>query len=287
MRYRADPGLVILLFGLGYAWWPPGPSERAPWLLLWLIVSTLALWLTRPAKAPQELPEHHTGALEPVRLGAELAHDFRTPLTRLRLQLAALADTQAVDADRVAAMDAEILQLERLAEDFIDLSAPDTAWPRDSEGPLDLAEAVRSELERVRPIFDLQGRPLEARLGVVQPVRCGTGRLERMLQNLLSNALRYAEGPGPITLRLLMDGPLHVALSIENPAPRPASDVRSLLDPFVRGEGADARAQGFGLGLAVTARLAAVSGARLHLKYHEDRSSFEARLVFPRLGPQV
>ena len=171
MRYRADPGLVILLFGLVYAWWPPGPSERVPWLLLWLVFSALALWLTRPAKAPQEPPEHPTGALEPARLGAELAHDFRTPLTRLRLQLAALADTQAVDADRVAAMDAEILQLERLAEDFIDLAAPDTAWPRDSEGPLDLSEAVRSQLARVAPIFEPQGRPLEARLGVVQPVR--------------------------------------------------------------------------------------------------------------------
>ena len=279
---RAEAGLALLCAGLLYGWWPPAAPERPWWLLAWVLFASVALWLTRPHLASRTPTERAGIAAPEAALGAELAHDFRTPLTRLRLRLGALADGRPAEGREVAAMEAELLQLERLADDFIDLTSADAAWPKNSEGALDLTAAVAEEVERVRPLFDLQGRGLDLLLAPTKPILCSPSRLARMLGNLLSNALRYAEGDGPVTVRLGMDGPLLVRLTIENPASRPAQDPRSLAQPFVRGESPKG-AKGFGLGLAVVARLAAVSGGRLRLDYREEERRFDAALLFPRL----
>ncbi len=280
---RAEAGLALLCAGLLYGWWPPAAPERAWWLLAWVLFASVALWLTRPRAARTPTERAGTTAAAEVSLGAELAHDFRTPLTRLRLRLGGLADGTPAAGGELAAMEAELLQLERLADDFIDLTSAEAAWPESSEGALDLTAAVAEEVERVRPLFDLQGRGLEVRLAPTKPVLCSPSRLARMLGNLFSNALRYAEGDGPVTVRLAMDGPLFVRLSIENPADRPEMDPTSLARPFVRG-GSREKGQGFGLGLAVVQRLAAVSGGRMRLSYREEERRFAAALLFPRLA---
>ncbi len=280
---RAEAGLAILLAGFLYAWWPPAEPERAWWLLAWTLFSTTALWLTRPGPKAKALPDRKAVAEPQVPLGVELAHDFRTPLTRLRLRLGAIADGQATDGDQLAAIESDLLQLERLADDFIDLTSASAAWPRGAEGPLDLTAAVAEEVERLMPLFDLQDRAVESYLSATKPVLCSPSRLARMLGNVLSNALRYAKGPGPVTVRLGMDGPLFVRLSVANPAFHPAVDLNTLVQPFVRGDPSSS-AQGFGLGLAVVQRLAAVSGGRLRLGYDEKTGYFETVLLFPRAG---
>ncbi len=281
---RAEAGLALLCAGLLYGWWPPAEPQRAWWLLAWVLFAATALWLTRPRLAAHGSPDREARATPQVPLGAELAHDFRTPLTRLRLRLGALTDGLAAQGDQLAAMESELLQLERLADDFIDLTSADAAWPKSTEGPLDLTAAVAEEVERVRPLFDLQGRGLEVELAPTKPILCSPSRLQRMLGNVLSNALRYGEGSGPATVRLEMDGPLFVRLSVENPAARPAEDPKSLARPFVRGDGTR-ETQGFGLGLAVVQRLAAVSGGRLQLRYREGDGIFATVLLFPRAEP--
>lgn len=285
MRDERTGGLTVLLAGVLYGLWPPPPPMRPWWLGAWALFSIGAmLWLRLPRtrrRTARTAPASQDPRGEwPV----QIAHDFRTPLMRLRLHLSGLAgEAQTADSDRIAAMEAEILQLERLADGLIDLTAGPQAWPAPDEA-CDAGTLAQGAADRLAPIFELQDREIRCDIAPAQQVRIDGAQLQRILDNLLSNALRYAEGQGGVTLRVAMDGPLWVRISVSNPAPAPSLALDLLRRPFVRGPAAatGAAAQGFGLGLAVVERLAENAGGRLRLSYLAPEGRFEASVAFPR-----
>jgi len=201
-------------------------------------------------------------------LGAELAHELRTPLQNLRstlenriLQAGAApvepAELGALieDCDRMAALIEQILFLARTEHPATDLAQA-------SIPAAELLEEVRGFFEAVAEEGHVELR-LEAETGI--EVRGDRLLLTRALHNLTANALRHTPAGGRVLLGA-QAGPGHVDLLVEdNGAGIPEAWIPRLGKPFVRPP--EARpSEGHGLGLAIVSRIAAMLGGEMLLE---------------------
>lgn len=177
---------------------------------------------------------------------ADASHELRTPLTALRLRLEN-GDTAGAlaEAERLAALVDELLALAR---------ADASGRAREAVA---LADVVSGRVEAWRPLAAERGVRLEASLdgGVVE---AGAGRVEQVLDNLLSNALAVAPTGTTVTVSAAT-GELHVV--DQGPGLTPEQRERAF-DRFWRaGSG-----PGSGLGLAIARRLVELDGGRIELR---------------------
>jgi len=106
--------------------------------------------------------------------------------------------------------------------------------------------------------------------------------LERALDNLLRNALRFNPEGVPVELRAQRDGQ-DLVISVRDHGPGVADEhLPQLSEPFFRAPGQTAA--GHGLGLAIARRAAERHGGQLQLANHPD-GGFAARLRLPLAGP--
>jgi signal transduction histidine kinase len=199
------------------------------------------------------------------RFVANASHELRTPLARQRtVAQVALADPDAtVDSlraahERVLASGAE---QERLIDALLTL-ARGQAGPRMSE-PFDLA-SVTSEVLLTR-----RDEAERHRLDVHQTLSSATVEgdrrlVERLIANLLDNAISYNRPDGHVDVVVDTRGG-HSVVSVSNSGPVvPASDVERLLQPFQRnGPARTGHGRGVGLGLSIVQAIAEAHGARL------------------------
>ena len=196
---------------------------------------------------------------------ADAAHELRSPLTALKLQVSAL-DRAPDEAARHAAQQALAAGVERatrLVEQLLTLARSEPGGQPLRVERLDLAELVRQSLADTVPYAESRGSSLEldAELPVwVEGDRAALGALAR---NLADNAVRYA--PRGAAVR--------VAVDLDQGAPRlvvddagpgiPLAERERVFDRFYRRASADgeAPAEGSGLGLAIVQRVAQRHGA--------------------------
>lgn len=197
-----------------------------------------------------------------------LGHDLRNPLAAI-LSLASIltkeADGQiALPADRKSAILDNIAtsarKMDRLLTDLVDVERLETAAPH--RRPTDLRALV---LAAVREADLTERHPVEME---IQPVVLDVEgpKVERIIENLLTNADRHLPIGTPIWVRLqaVTGG---VQLSVEDAGPGVPKDIRSqIFEPFRRGT--EAGSAGLGLGLSLVARFADMHGGRAWV---EDR----------------
>jgi signal transduction histidine kinase len=184
---------------------------------------------------------------------ANVSHELRSPLARLRLALALLPRDGATEA-RVAEAERDLAELERLIDDVLAMARLDATGL-----PTRLAElAARAHDDPVvagRPVRVIDGPPL----GLV----ADEALLRRALWNLVENAAKY--GAPPITLAAAREGD-RVALSVSDEgAGIPAESRARVLDPFQRLDAARTPGGpgGVGLGLTFARRVAEVHGGTI------------------------
>lgn len=206
-----------------------------------------------------------------------LSHDIRTPLTGAKgyLQLAADETNPELKLRRI---DAAIERIDRTSElldalfSYTKASDPDLAL--DTE-PVELREVVEQCLLGHYPDFERLGwEPIVSGTDAPCIVDADRQALGRIVENLVTNALRYGSGaPG---LRIAAT-PEQTILSISNPIERPDElDVEHLFDRFYRADSAR-QGGGSGLGLATSAKLAEAMGMSLEARVDDGRLSIELR----------
>ena len=221
---------------------------------------------------------------EQRRFVADASHELRSPLARMRAELEVdAAHPESADRAATAASAlAETVALQRLVDDLLLLARGDAGALPLGESPLDLDEVVAAPVARARTagvaVDDGGVRPVQ--------VRGDRGQLERLVDNLLANAVRHARSRVVVTLAEQPPGTAVLTVVDDGPGIPPAERDR-VFERFTRlDEARAADAGGAGLGLAIARDVAERHGGSLRLA-EPDAGSPGARFVvtLPALPP--
>lgn len=204
-----------------------------------------------------------------------LTHDLRAPLARLRVRLALLEN----DAERAGvARDAD--DMERIVGQCLAFLRSEEAHAQPAM-PLLLAEALRDEAARHREL----GRPVQLEVAAGAEgaqLAIAPGNLQRLLDNLIDNALRH--GAPPVEIGLQRSGPGGLVLTVRDHGPGiPPAERARALEAFAQIEPARATGGSCGLGLAIVRRLAAGAGGTVELG-EAPGGGLSVALHFPLAG---
>ena len=214
-------------------------------------------------------------------VSADVAHDLRTPLSRLyqRLEDARLHARSVAEYE--AAVDGALAEAEGLLDTFsalLRIAQVEGASPRAGFGDVDLSAVADAVADAYRPDAEEGGRHLTADVtpGVVV---CGDQELlTQALANLVENALRHTPAGTRIGVSLSREHVTGACLTVEDDGPGVhAEDLPHLTHRFYRGEHSRTT-PGNGLGLSLVAAVAELHGAELYLQAGDP--GFRARLCF-------
>ncbi len=197
---------------------------------------------------------------------ADIAHELRTPLSVMRVELESLQDglTEATP-QTIASLREEVDLLSRLVEDLRLLSRVDAGQLTLKLGPVSLAGLVQQLVQQASTAAERKGIHLQADVpDTLPPARADPDRLQQVLLNLLSNALRHTPAGGRVRLSARAEGihlHLQVADSGEGIAPE---DLPHVFDRFYRADTSRSRVSGgSGLGLTIARGLVEAMGGRM------------------------
>jgi len=199
------------------------------------------------------------------RMMNDIAHELRTPLTIMQGQLEALQDgVFPLDAANLEPVHEQTLLLNRLVGDLRDLALAEAGQIRLAMASVDISAVSRRVASRFLTQAQSQGIALQVHAGDAPPVRGDAQRLEQVLGNLLSNALRHTPQGGSITIEVTSPpGALRIAVH-DTGEGIPAEDLPHVFERFYRGDRSRQRGSGqSGLGLAIARELVRAHGGEI------------------------
>ncbi|ANS65639.1 two-component system histidine kinase [Streptomyces lincolnensis] len=224
------------------------------------------------------------------RFVSDVSHELRTPLTTVRMAADVIHEARE-DFDPVTARSAELLadQLDRfesLLADLLEISRFDAGAAALEAEPIDLREVVRRVLSGAAPLAERKGTHIRV-VGDQQPVvaEADARRVERVLRNLVVNAVEHGEGKDVVVKLAAAGGAVAVAVRDYGVGLKPGEATR-VFSRFWRADPARARTTGgTGLGLSI-----ALEDARLHggwlQAWGEPGGGSQFRLTLPRTADE-
>lgn len=240
-----------------------------------------------------------------------VSHELRTPVARIRFGLEMLPAIASIEEreNKVAQIDQDIDQLDSLIDEILTYARLEEGAPVIAWAPVDPAVIARQVQRELQPmagalVIDVNvpdgavaggadqdaAAFAEARLGddVLEKTVLAQGDeryLHRVLQNLVTNAIRYARGR--IVIHVLAH-PRDIELVVEDDGPGiPEADRERVFKPFARLDDSRHRASGgYGLGLSIVQRIAEWHGGRVWV----DRAALGGaafHMRWPRRRPEA
>jgi PAS domain S-box-containing protein len=258
----------------------------------------VVLALVRDASERREVEEALRTALDRERNASEdlrklneaknaflsaVSHELRTPLTAI-LGFTELLKDEAVrtspemtsdlidrvfaSANRLGDLLADILDIDRLSRGVLEPRRRQSSLYRLVEHALEAIDTSTHPL-----VLDVKDATV-----FIDPAQA-----ERIVENLVTNAIKYTPGETPITLRARATPDDGMMLVVSDDGPGIPEDLRaSIFDPFVRGDSGNAYSQGTGIGLALVDRFAQLHGGRAWV---EESSAGGAEFHVHLAGP--
>jgi signal transduction histidine kinase len=196
----------------------------------------------------------------------DVAHDLRTPLTRLRQRLEA-SRTARTAPERLAAVSGALEEVDAILDTFaalLRIAQIESGARRTAFRPVDLTALARAVVGDFAPSAEDAGQRLTLEDGDPLAVEGDPELLTQMLVNLVENALRHAGGAAHVSVRVAAEsGGAVVAVADDGPGV-PAAERERIFDRFYRLERSRST-PGSGLGLALVAAVARLHGATLTL----------------------
>jgi signal transduction histidine kinase len=195
-------------------------------------------------------------------LVAWASHDLRTPLANMQAILEAAEDGLADPAEYVPTLHEQVRALAVLVDDLFELARIDAGVLALETGEWPVAELVRACLRGVDAEARRRGVSLEAQVDEAVTARFEPGKVERVLLNLLANALRHTPADGSVAV-LVRPGGDEVRITVEDTGVglEDGAETR-MFERFWRGD--RARAGGHaGLGLAIARGIVEAHGGRI------------------------
>jgi heavy metal sensor kinase len=216
---------------------------------------------------------------------ANASHELRSPLAVIKGTLEVLMRKQRTPEqyrEKIKYVIDEVNQMATLVDHLLSLARYESAGIQPLMGPVDLPRAV----EKVMPHFG--AALVEKKLAVqssfqhAQTLTADAAMIEIILENLISNAIKYSAADSTIDLQTRRVGKA-VELSITNfGAVIPTEQLENIFDRFYRvDQSRSSSIQGSGLGLAIVKRLMDLQGASITAE-STPTSGTAFRMVFPR-----
>jgi two-component system sensor histidine kinase KdpD len=244
-------------------------AESENWIALGVYLATAVVvseLATRSRRLAQEAVDAETLRQSDAAKTAVLravSHDLRSPLTAIRAASESLSTLELAGAEREELFESiriEVRRLERLVDNLLDLSRLEAgpAVRRPELWPVDLLveralEQLGDDARRVAVVVD----------GDPEVVRADAAQIERVLVNVLENALKFSSPTDTVELSAAHDA-ARVSIRIRDHGPGVLEpDRERIFEPFERGSGS---ATGTGLGLAIARGFAEANGGRLRVE---------------------
>jgi signal transduction histidine kinase len=206
-----------------------------------------------------------------------VSHEMGTPLSRMRFQVELLESSvsTAVQRERLRALGEDLDELDELSTELV--SWMDSEPRTDMRQPFELAPVLESLVE----LGQSGAAPPVIALSCPAGIRVAADRrqFERAIENLLRNAVRYAQERVTVTASII-DG--HVAIDVGDDGPGIPWEQRTrVLNPFVRLDGSHTQAhRGLGLGLAIVRRIVEAHGGSVTISESPERGTL-VRTLWP------
>jgi signal transduction histidine kinase len=220
---------------------------------------------------------------------AAVSHDLRTPLASMRAIVEALADGIVADQTTVErylhTLRGQIQNLSGLIDDLFELSQverPDDALDLEDASLRDL---ISDTLESLGAQAQQKGVSLAGHVEpTVDPIRINSQKIQRVLGNLLQNAIRHTPGGGTV---IITAGPVVGGVQVDvadTGEGMPAEEIPRVFEWFYRGEQSRSRTfGGAGLGLAIARNIVEAHGGRIWVESAPGHGS-TFHFVIPRQG---
>lgn len=206
---------------------------------------------------------------------AAVAHDLRTPLFALRGYLDGLEQGIAQSPEKVtryiAVCKEKSAQLDRLVEDLFTFTKMEYLESELNTRTLDLTQILRRSIESVSPQAEQKHISILNQLTDGCCINGDSYVLERAMNNILENAVRYTPSGGAITVQCFKDGN-KIRFTIRDTGPGFSfEELERVFEPLYRGETSRSRATGgSGLGLTISQRMMKQHGGELMVSNHPD-----------------
>ncbi|HVU39535.1 MAG: ATP-binding protein [Xanthobacteraceae bacterium] len=225
-----------------------------------------------------------------------IAHDLKTPLTRLRNRCEQALRSSNSEAEYRAALESTIDESDDLIRTFdalLMIARAESGHSRDNMSDFDAAEIARDVGELYEPLAEEKGLELRVDAAGTAPVRGNRELVSQALANLIDNAIKYAAEdsagklngkPAEILVKAGNEGE-RIVLTVEDHGPGiPAADRGRVVERFVRLEKSRSE-PGSGLGLSLASAVARLHGGELKLEDNEP--GLRSIIALPRAGPAV
>jgi signal transduction histidine kinase len=193
---------------------------------------------------------------------ANVSHELRTPLTSLKLSVANLLDgvVGEVEPGQRAALEriqGELERLIRLVNQLLEMARLDAGAVEPHLERVELLPLAREVVESLRPLAG--ERAVELAVEGEGAVRADRGMLQRVLLNLLDNAIKFS--PAGSRVRVELDGS---SFHVRDSGPGIATSFA--FEPFRQGQQHGVKNPGVGLGLAIVKKLVELNHGRVHIE---------------------
>jgi signal transduction histidine kinase len=220
-------------------------------------------------------------------LVANISHDLRTPLASLQGHLETLQVRQAAlsSAEKAAYLQIALRNAEQLGElvsKLFELAKLDSEQPRVFPEPFVLEELIQDVGQQFELAIREKGVRLEISVAPDLPLVYGDiGLVERVLRNLIENALRYTEAGGTIGVAVV-GGRDACTIEVRDTGPGiESADLPRIFDRFYRGEKSrGAAATHAGLGLAIVKRIIDLHGGTIEASSRPGMTVFSFTLAY-------
>jgi signal transduction histidine kinase len=221
-------------------------------------------------------------------LVAAASHDLRTPIASLRLMSDAIGDNLVDEPTRRRyhrTMQTNIEALSALIDDLFELSSLESGEITWSMKHVELAELINETVEAMKPQGQAKRVAVSAELREpLAPTRADPEKLQRVLFNLIQNAIRHTPADGSVTVRA-EESPAGLEIQVADTGHGiDAADQARVFEAFYRaGPDKSRSTPGAGLGLAISRSIIEAHGGRIWLE--SEGPGTQVRFILPLAEP--